>query len=163
MAQEKNNATPKKRSSGRLVLILFVLWLLVAAASSVMLYFIPKAKGDSFATNLLRLNADGLVDDACGPEDLRDIGREITSVGSRLGQALVAVTIGGNPGPVIQNITDDLSIESDYNILTGRYTFRFASDSDVSVLGFRAEAGFETPEITIHIRNSFTSACVESS
>lgn len=154
-------ANPKRRGCG--IVYLVVIWLLVVALSSLPLYFIPKARGDSFANHLKTLDSDGLTSDICLEADVRQLLGDLTREGGRFG-VLFAAAFSPVSRPALGSALESVRIESRYDVLSGDYTFRFVLASDVRLGSiFEAEAGIASPDIRVGIRNNFTSACVESS
>lgn len=157
----ENQAAPRQRRGiSRWVIGLILLWGLVAAGSALSLYFIPKSTGDSFASNLLDLNIGALEDALCDDTSLRDLRREI----ARPGGLIAGLLDDGSPLAVRaarRALTDAMHVQSRYNPLTGSYTFQYVLDETISVAGFRADAGFATPEIKLRIQNQFIQACIE--
>lgn len=151
-------AANRKRSSIWIV-VLTGLWALAAGVAAVTRYFIPKSVGDSFAENLLTLDIAALEATLCDETSLGDIRRDLVQVGGAIpeivGDGLLLFRAARRA------LDDAMHVKSRYNVLTGDYTFQYVLDQQVSIGGFRAEAGYTTPEIVLDIRPLFGDAHIE--
>ncbi len=144
--------------------LLLVFLAIIALLVSIPVYFIPKNIGDNFAQGLTTLDLDKMEAELCQGQTLNQFRRDLAQNGDRVILQVSRLLGGGALRDIGQALAAGaLRYESSYNILTSDYTFNFVIGSQINLVGFSAQAGTESPDITIHIRRDLTdlSACIQ--
>lgn len=144
--------------------LLLLFFAIIAALISIPVYFIPKNVGDNFAEAFTTLDLENMENELCDGQTLAQFRRDLAQNGDRIFVQVSRLLGGGALRDIGQAVAAGaLRYESSYNILTSDYTFNFVVGTQINLVGFSAQAGTKTPDITIRIHRDVTglSACVK--
>lgn len=155
-----------KKLRHRLLVLLVIVGLV--ALPTLAFYLIPRSTGDRFAASLVTLDVDGMRAQLCADASLQATLNDVSDAGDDAASFLAELMGGSLPEalqnvslePVRQALRDQLTFQSGYNPISGRYTFQIGVAGTIDTPVFRLEADFEGPDVPLNIRRGFFSACV---
>lgn len=138
---------------GVIVITVFGLWLTV--------YFLPKNTGDRFASRMRSADVAGMEDLLCDETTLGQVTGLLREGGGQIGIMLAQLL--GSPVQIGQmDALDHLEIVPSLNVINGEYTWHYRLNRDMDIIGFRFDAGLESPDFSLTInRTNIVAPCVQ--
>jgi hypothetical protein len=129
----------------------FLMLLVAVVALGVVLYTMPRSKGDAFVNDLLKVDVAAMSAHLCPDTTLAQVIGVLAGSGGEIGNALALLTGAPIGIPGRETIARTLISEAAYYPFTGAYVFRLKIAQSIEIGGFRLEAGASSPEMTLFI------------